>query len=169
MAKASSAAALRLSARARSATALLARMSPNASASRRDTAPRGIGRPAVRVITASISASYHMLSTPAAPAPAAIARIATNPRSEWGRLGAIINPTKAVNTASTITRGFINAMKWGSRAAKLGREANPGRDKGIAVIVMVDSSREIVFVKSATRYSQPVLPLLITRAGGQKA
>jgi hypothetical protein len=101
-----------------------------------------------------------MLSTPAAPAPAAIARIATNPRSGSGRLGAIINPTKAVNTAKAITRGFINAMKWGSRAAKLGREANPRRDRGIAVVVMVDSSTEIVFAKSAILSSQPVLPLL---------
>ena len=42
----------------------------------REIAPRGIGRMAVRAITASISASYHMLSTPAAPAPAAIARTA---------------------------------------------------------------------------------------------
>jgi hypothetical protein len=43
-----------------------------------------------------------------------------------------------VNTASTITRGFVNVMKWGSRAAKLGREANRERDKGIAVVFMVD-------------------------------
>ena len=32
----------------------------------------------MRVITASMSASYHILSTPAAPAPAAMARIATD-------------------------------------------------------------------------------------------
>ena len=48
------------------------------SASAREILPRGIGRIAVRVMTASMSASYHMLSTPAAPAPAAMARIATN-------------------------------------------------------------------------------------------
>jgi hypothetical protein len=39
----------------------------------------------------------------------------------------------AMITAEPTTRGFISAMKWGSRAAKLGREANPRRDKGIAV------------------------------------
>ena len=58
-----------------------ARTSPNTSASAREILPRGIGRLAVRAITASMSASYHMLSTPAAPAPAAIARIAMDARS----------------------------------------------------------------------------------------
>src|SRR5215510_738606 len=136
MAKASSVAALRLAARARTVTALHARMSPNASASAREMTPRGIGRRAVRVITASISASYHMLNTPAAPPPAAIARIATNPRSGSGRVGAIINPTSAVNTASTITRGFIKMIKSGSRAANLEREANQTGDKGKTAIFM---------------------------------
>jgi hypothetical protein len=79
-----------------------------------------------------------------------------NPRSGSGRLGAIIDPTKAVNTASTITRGFINAMKWGSRSTKLRREPNPRRDKGIAVVVMVDSSTEIVFAKSVSRLATAV-------------
>src|SRR5262249_26625482 len=131
--------AMTLSARARIATALMARKSPNASASRREIVPRGIGRLAVRVITASISESYHMLSTLAAPAPAAIARIATNPRSGSRRGGATISLTSAVNTASIITRGFINVMKWGRRAVKLGREANQGRE-GIAVALMMNSS-----------------------------
>ena len=48
-----------------------------------------------------------------------------------------------MNTASAITRGFINVMKSGSRAAKLGREANGKREKEIAVVFMVDSSMEI--------------------------
>ena len=72
---------LTLIARARTATAPHARTSPNASASAREILPRGIGRLAVRAITASMSASYHMLSTPAAPAPAAMARIAMDPSS----------------------------------------------------------------------------------------
>jgi hypothetical protein len=60
-----------------------------------------------------------------------------------GRAGAIIIPTSAVNTASAITRGFINVMKSETRAAKLGREANRRRDRAIAVVFMVDSSMEI--------------------------
>src|SRR6516164_8850873 len=140
MAKASSAAAVILAAKARTATALQARTRPKANASRREIAPQGIGRPAVRVITAAISASYHIFSTPAAPAPAAIARIAMKPRSGSRRAGATINPTSAVNTASAITRGFVNAMKSGSRAAKLGREVSRRRDKAIAVVFMVESS-----------------------------
>jgi hypothetical protein len=51
-------------------------------------------------------------------------------------------------------------MKWGIRAAKLGREANPRRDKGIAVVVMVDSSAEICLREVHVRHSQRVLPLL---------
>src|SRR6516165_9050684 len=137
MAKASSIAAVILAAKARTTAALQARTRPNANASRRETAPRGIGRLAVRVITASISASYHILSTPAAPAPAAMAAIETAPRGGSRRLGASIIPTTAVNTASAITRGLVNAMKSGSRAAKLGREVSRRRDKAIAVVFMV--------------------------------
>ena len=73
--------------------------------------PRGIGRIAVRVMTASISASYHMLSTPAAPAPAAMARTAARVVSGSSRPGALLNPTSAVKTASIITRGFVRATK----------------------------------------------------------
>src|SRR5262245_35700109 len=81
-----------------------------------------------------MSASYHMLGTLAGPAAAAIARMAMDPRSGSRRLGAIINPTNAVNTASAITRGFINAMKWGTRAAKPEREGSCRRVKGIVVV-----------------------------------
>src|SRR5262249_24382958 len=128
---------LEMSARARTATAQQARTSPNASASRREMTPRGIGRRAVRVINASISASYHKVSKPAAPPLAAIARISTSPRRGSGRTGAIIIPTNAVNTASTITRGFINAMKSGTRVARLEREANQTRDNGKTAVFMV--------------------------------
>src|SRR6516165_4175822 len=140
MVKASSTAAVILAAKARRAKALQARTSPNANASRRETAPRGIGRPAVRVITASISASYHIFSAPAAPAPAAMAAMATAPSSGSRRLDASIIPTTAVNTASAITRGFVNAMKSGNRAAKLDRDVCRKRDKAIAVVFMIDSS-----------------------------
>ena len=52
-------------------------------------APRGTGRLAVRFITASMSASYHMLRAPAAPAPTAIASSATKrePGMDGARCG----------------------------------------------------------------------------------
>jgi hypothetical protein len=58
---------------------------------------------------ASISASYHMLSAPAAPAPIAMHRSAVKPITGWTCPGAIMRPTNAVNTTSDITRGFISA------------------------------------------------------------
>jgi hypothetical protein len=75
-----------------------------------------------------------------------IARIAMKPRSGSRRVGAIINPTNAVNTASAITRGFINVTKLGGRSTKLGREANEWRDNGIAVVFMVIDSSSQSFV-----------------------
>jgi hypothetical protein len=45
--------------------------------------------------------------------------------------------------------------KWGNRSTKLSREADEGRDKGIAVVFMVDSSSQrFVFVKSTISLSQ---------------
>jgi hypothetical protein len=43
-----------------------------------------------------------------------------------------------VNTASAITRGFINAKKFGRRAARLGGGANHRRGKAIAVVFIAD-------------------------------
>jgi hypothetical protein len=77
---------------------------------------------AVRAITASMSASYHILSTPAAPAPAAMARIAMEPSSGSKFPGATISPTIAVNTASSITRGFMSETKSTRRSVKRDRE-----------------------------------------------
>src|ERR1700742_4999484 len=111
MVAANNADAVRFVANPRIATANPPRTRPKTSASNREILPRGIGRIAVRVMTASISASYHMLSTPAAPAPAAIARTAARALSGSSRTGALLNPTSAVKTASIITRGFVRATK----------------------------------------------------------
>src|ERR1700754_1054494 len=111
MVEANNAAAVRFVASARTATAKPPRTSPRTSAPNRETLPRGIGRIAVRLMIASISASYHMLSTPAAPAPAAMARTAASVVSGSSRTGALLNPTSAVKTASIITRGFVSATK----------------------------------------------------------
>jgi hypothetical protein len=54
-----------------------------------------------------------------------------------------------------MTRGFVNLMKLANRAAKLGREANQRRDRGIAMAFMVDSSNseicrcEVLYLASA--------------------
>ena len=56
-----------------------------------------------------MSSSYHMLRAPAAPAPAAIAAMATMTTTGLMTPGAITRPTKAVNTASAMTRGFNSA------------------------------------------------------------
>ena len=63
----------------------------------------------MRVITASMSASYHMLSAPEAPAPTAMHSSAVKPITGWMCAGATTSPTSAVNTTSDITRGFSSA------------------------------------------------------------
>ncbi len=57
-------------------------------------------------MTASMSASYHMLSAPDAPAPMAMERMATTAMNGLSATGAATMPTKAVKTTSDITRGF---------------------------------------------------------------
>src|SRR6056297_593228 len=84
---------------------------PKANASSRVTLPAGMGRFAVRFITASMSDSHHMLSAPAAPPPTAMKRIAASPTTGCTATGAASSPTSAVNTTSVITRGFRSAKK----------------------------------------------------------
>jgi len=82
---------------------------PKAAASGRVIRPRGIGRLAVRDISASISASYHMFSAPDAPAPTAMQRIEVKASTGCTCTGAITRPTNAVKTTNDITRGFSSA------------------------------------------------------------
>ncbi len=79
---------------------------PIASASSRPTRRDGIGRAAVRRISASMSLSHHMLSAPEAPPPTAMQITAASPITGCTATGAQTSPTKAVNTTSRITRGF---------------------------------------------------------------
>ena len=111
MVKASSAPATQLTMTPSVTTAPMARTVPKVSASSGVTRPRGMGRAAVRCIMASMSASYHMLRAPEAPAPTAMQRSAMAASTGWGCSGASTMPTSAVNTTSDITRGFISAMK----------------------------------------------------------
>ena len=109
MVKASSAAASQLTSTPSVITDSTERISPKVSASSGRMRPDGIGRLAVRAMTASISASYHMLSAPDAPAPTAIASTAMIAMKGLVATGAATSPTKAVKTTSDITRGFSSA------------------------------------------------------------
>ena len=88
-------------------------ISPSDSASLAGTAPDGIGRVAVRAMTASMSRSNHILIAPAAPEPIAIASsdiaamngFIDTPLIDW----AATRPAAAVNTTSIMIRGF---MSW---------------------------------------------------------
>jgi len=82
------------------------RATPSPSASFGWMRPAGIGRIEVRRMTASMSASYHMLSAPDAPPPSAMNRIAAKARKGWTATGATKRPTAAVKTTSDITRGL---------------------------------------------------------------
>jgi hypothetical protein len=143
-------------------TAPQARTSPKASASRREILPRGIGRRAVRIITASISASYHMLRTPEAPAPTAIASIAIEAWSGSTGTGAEIMPTNAVNTARNITRGFVRAKKSGARVAERERARSCGRGREVAVVFMLDflQRQRLVFARSTSSSARPLMTAL---------
>ena len=73
--------------------------------------PCGIGRFFVLDIFASISASYHMLSAPEAPAPAAIQIIEAIAFQSGNTPGAQTRPAHAVKATRLMTRGFIKAKK----------------------------------------------------------
>ena len=106
MVSARSAAASQLTCRPSAATDTIDSSTPIASAWCGGTAPRGIGRIAVRAMLASMSASHHMLSAPQAPAPAAIAESVATSFSQSTCPGARTNPTAPVNTTSDMTRGL---------------------------------------------------------------
>ena len=73
--------------------------------------PAGNGRLAVRRISASISASYHWLSAPAAPAAIAMHSTAVSASAGGKATGAATIPQNPVNTTERITRGFVSAKK----------------------------------------------------------
>ena len=119
MVKASRPAATQLDAIPSVTTERPARNMPKPSASPGRTRPDGIGRLAVRAMTASMSASYHMLSAPDAPPPMRDAQHGDGRQNGCMAPGAATRPTSAVNTTSDITRGFSSAMK--SRTVTLRR------------------------------------------------
>ena len=76
------------------------------------TFPSGIGRRQVLDIIPSISASYHMFSAPAAPAPRATNNSDKAELTKLILIGAITIPTNAVKMTKDITLGFINSKKF---------------------------------------------------------
>ena len=109
MVAASKAAASQFTISPRQTTEPAPSIAPKSRASSGAMRPRGTGREAVRAIAASISASNHILSAPAAPAPTAMQISAAMASTGCIEPGAATRPTKAVNTTRNITRGFINA------------------------------------------------------------
>jgi hypothetical protein len=65
--------------------------------------------------------------------------------------GAIVNPTIAVKTASSITRGFASATKSARRALTRDREGKGRREAGIAVVFMIVPLRRQSFAVAAIR------------------
>ncbi len=110
MVKASSAAASQFATTPSVNTARNDSVKPKASASCPVILPVGMGRRQVRCITASISASYHMLSAPEAPAPTAMASSEAKPTTGLTGWGAIRRPVSAVKMTSDMTRGLSSAI-----------------------------------------------------------
>ena len=73
--------------------------------------PVGIGLRHVLAISLSRSASYHILSAPAAPAPIVTKKILINESNNGIVTWEVNNPTAHVNITKDITLGFINNNK----------------------------------------------------------
>ena len=108
MVKASRAAANQLIANPKNITDRIESTTPSEAASSPLTLPAGTGRPRVRRICWSMSASYHMFSAPEAPAPIAMHSTAIAPSTGWIGARAASRPVRPVNTTSDMTRGFIS-------------------------------------------------------------
>ena len=80
--------------------------------------PAGSGRLAVRRIFASMSASYHWLSAPQAPAPSAMHRIAVKPSTNGSCTGATSKPHRPVKT----TRLHHARLGQREKVAPVGRQ-----------------------------------------------
>ena len=135
MVKARKPAANQLAASPSTITEKIDRPRPKASAASGSTRPEGTGRVLVRDMRASISASYHMLSAPDAPAPTAIARIETMARTGFIVPGATTMPVTAVRTTSDMTRGLRSARKsFGSeRLSRGAAETEPGSIREVSI------------------------------------
>ncbi len=87
------------------------KVTPNIRASCLLIFPVGIGRRQVLVISLSRSASYHILSAPAAPAPKVTKKILINESNKEIVTWEVKSPTAQVNITNDMTLGFINNNK----------------------------------------------------------
>jgi hypothetical protein len=84
--------------------------------------------------------------------------------------GAMINPTNAVKTASSITRGFMSGRKSANRAAdevKPTRVGTRWREKGTATIGIADSPQRqrLVLASSTISFDLPLITAFSMRNG----
>ena len=86
-------------------------MIPNHKACSLFILPVGIGLKHVLLMTASTSDSYHMFNAPAAPEPIATANKDKHAVLKETAVGAMSNPTIAVNKTRDITLGFMSNKK----------------------------------------------------------
>src|SRR5437879_1084876 len=163
MVKASRPAASQFNAMPISMTENIDSTTPSAGASAPCTRPAGTGRPRVRLILASMSASYHMLSAPDAPAPTAMQRIATAARNGCSAWPAQTKPVRAVNTTSDITRGFMSCTKSCQRA---GAAVERAGDMAIGRYSKMIEGREPVPPLSRRRRGRGNAPLYGRGGGG---
>src|ERR1700741_1208696 len=126
-----------------------------------------MGREGLRLIRASMSASYHILSALDAPARSAIQVRASKALAKSRWRGAIQRPTKAVNTASDITRGLVKATNWRIHAPICRRSAPISSAWAViaerrSAIVGYSSLLWVVPVEAGRPSSAPRGPVLIS-------
>ncbi len=90
---------------------MIDRTTPNIKACCLLIFPVGIGLRQVLVMSLSRSASYHILSAPAAPAPMVTKKILIKESNKEIVAWEVNNPTAQVNITNDITLGFINKNK----------------------------------------------------------
>src|SRR5579862_8163093 len=154
MVSASSAAACQLTANHIRATEAAARKQPKPSASPGAMRPAGRGRFLVRLITASMSRSYHMLMAPEAPAPTAMQSTATAASRGWRWPGATIIPAKPEKTTSDITRGFRSCRKSETRAPSPAADCD--RTRSVKTGASLHHGQNLVGVERRRRGLRPL-------------
>ena len=126
------------------------------------TRPRGNGRAAVRAMRASISASYHMLSAPDAPAPMAIERMAIKPMTGCSEPGA----------ATMADERRQNDERHHARLHQLNIVANARLNRSVSAwpislcIVIVGTVPKVASVKGGVLKSIEQSSSTILRVGG---
>ena len=101
--------------------------------------PDGMARVRVRVMTASMSRSYHMLSAPAAPAPTAMASSATKPKGAPEMLRASDEPMMPSGALSMTSASCVKFWSWNITIASMTKIMS-GATEAMAELALADSS-----------------------------